>query len=110
MSNTAEPMGHGEKRSRRGEAAIAALLTEPTIEAAAAKARISVRTLKYWLRQPRFQAAYRQARRDWRARSAAFRPRPARPSIRWWPSPGTARRTATACGPPWRCWTTPSAG
>jgi hypothetical protein len=43
---------------------VAALLSEPTLEAAAAKAGISTKTLKAWLKRPRFQAAYRQARRE----------------------------------------------
>jgi hypothetical protein len=44
------------------EAAIAALLTERTVEEAAAKAGISYRALKLWLTQPDFAAAYRAAR------------------------------------------------
>ena len=56
--------GHGEKRTRKQEAAIAALLTEPTVEAGAAKAGVSYRTLKSWLALPDFQAAYRRARRE----------------------------------------------
>ena len=55
--------GHGEKRSRKQEAAIAALLTEPTIEAAAAKAGVGSRTLREWLQLPDFAAAYREAHR-----------------------------------------------
>jgi hypothetical protein len=64
MSSTSESTGHGEKRSRRAEVAIAALLTEPTVEQAAAKAGVSHRTLKGWLRQPRFLAAFRRAQRE----------------------------------------------
>src|SRR5437762_3477682 len=56
--------GHGEKRSRRQEAAIAALLTETTHAAAAAKAGVSEATLRRWLRLPGFRAAYRRARRE----------------------------------------------
>src|ERR1700736_2279121 len=54
--------GHGEKLSRKRESAIAALLTEPTIERAAARAEISTRTLKNWLALPDFQKAYQAAR------------------------------------------------
>jgi hypothetical protein len=54
--------GHGEKQSRKAELAVAALLSEPTIEAAATKAGVSTRTLKTWLKDPTFLAAYRQAR------------------------------------------------
>ena len=56
--------GHGEKRSRRGEAAISALLTCPTLEAAAERAGIGQSTLRGWLRDPAFQGRYRQARRQ----------------------------------------------
>lgn len=56
--------GHGEKLSRRQEEAIAALLTEPTQAAAAAKAGIGEATLRRWLRQPDFLSAYRAARRE----------------------------------------------
>ncbi len=54
--------GHGEKMTRRKEAAIAALLTEKTAEAAAAKAGISPATLRRWQAMPAFQEAYRLAR------------------------------------------------
>jgi hypothetical protein len=54
--------GHGEKLTRKQEQAIAALLTEPTLEQAAALAGVSKRTLEYWLARPDFQAAYRKAR------------------------------------------------
>lgn len=47
----------------RQEAAIAALLTEHTIERAAEKAKVSPRTLYRWLDSPAFAAAYRKARR-----------------------------------------------
>src|SRR5436309_3670262 len=55
--------GHGEKRTRKQEQAIGALLTEPTHEAAAAKAGVGVATLRRWLALPEFQSAYRAARR-----------------------------------------------
>jgi hypothetical protein len=47
---------------RKQEAAIAALLTQGTIERAAKAAEIGPRTLHRWLRMPAFQADYRQAR------------------------------------------------
>jgi hypothetical protein len=55
--------GHGQKLIRKREALIAALLTEPTHAAAAAKAGVSEASLHRWLRLPHFQAVYRQARR-----------------------------------------------
>jgi hypothetical protein len=54
--------GHGEKLTRRQERAIAALLTEHTVEAAAAKARIGTATLRRWRNLPSFEHAYRLAR------------------------------------------------
>jgi hypothetical protein len=54
--------GHGEKLSRKWEAAIAALLSESSIEKAAAKAGVAPRTLKSWLAQPAFAGAFRDAR------------------------------------------------
>ncbi len=56
--------GHGQKLTRKQETLIAALLTEPTHAAAAAKAGVSEATLHRWLNLPEFQAAYRQARRE----------------------------------------------
>ena len=54
--------GHGEKLSRKQEDAIAALLSESTIVAAATKCGVSERTLRNWLAIPEFAAAYRAAR------------------------------------------------
>ena len=56
--------GHGEKRSRREDAAIAALLACSTIEAAAGQAGIAGSTLRGWLSEPVFKARYREARRQ----------------------------------------------
>jgi hypothetical protein len=55
--------GHGEKRSRKQEQALAALLSESSIEDAAGKIGVNEATLRRWLRQPAFRSAYRQARR-----------------------------------------------
>lgn len=55
--------GHGEKRARKQEAAIIALLQAPTIEEAAKVCGIGESTLWRWMQQPDFQAAYRDARR-----------------------------------------------
>jgi hypothetical protein len=56
-------MAGGSKANRR-DIAIAALLTERTIEEAADRAGVSARTLKNWLAEPDFCAAYRAARRQ----------------------------------------------
>src|SRR5258708_7357933 len=55
--------GHGEKFGREKEEAIAALLTQPSVEHAARSIGVSTRTLLRWLKVPEFQTAYRQARR-----------------------------------------------
>lgn len=56
--------GHGEKLTRNQEAAIAALLDQPTQEAAAGAVGVTPKTLREWLKQPAFQRAYREARRE----------------------------------------------
>jgi hypothetical protein len=56
--------GHGQKLTSRQEALIAALLTEPTCAAAAAKAGVGETTLYRWLQLPAFRAAYDEARRE----------------------------------------------
>ena len=56
--------GHGEKRSRKMEAAILALLSEPTLDAAAKKSGVSISSLKRWQKRPDFQASFEKARRE----------------------------------------------
>ena len=56
--------GHGEKLSRKQELAVAALLTESTIAAAAQKAGVGEVTLWRWLKQEGFTSVYRSARRE----------------------------------------------
>jgi hypothetical protein len=53
-----------KKLSPRQEAALVALLAEPTYSAAAARARVAEATLYRWLKLPAFQAAYRDLRRQ----------------------------------------------
>jgi hypothetical protein len=60
---TAGGRGHGRKRERLEDRALAALLAEPTIAAAATKAGISESTLLRWLAEPGFKARHRAARR-----------------------------------------------
>jgi hypothetical protein len=54
--------GHGEKLSRRQNAAIAALLAEPTIGRAASKAKVGERTLRRWMTLLDFKREYAAAR------------------------------------------------
>ncbi len=56
--------GHGEKLSRKMEHAISALLTEPTVEAAARAVGVNPVTLWRWMQRPEFQKAYERARRQ----------------------------------------------
>jgi hypothetical protein len=56
--------GHGEKLSRKQERAIVALLTQPTIKAAAETVSISERTLRTWLKLTGFRCAFRAARAE----------------------------------------------
>jgi len=56
-------IGHGAKFGRKKEQAIAALLTEPNAKEAARVVGIGSATLLRWLKEPEFDAAYREARR-----------------------------------------------
>jgi hypothetical protein len=53
--------GHGQQLSRRRLLAVAALLSEPTILAAAAKVGINERTMRVWLSEPEFMAEFDRA-------------------------------------------------
>jgi|SRR5579862_1540313 hypothetical protein len=55
--------GHGAKFGRKKEEAIAALLSQPNLEAAARAAGIGPTTLLRWQKDPEFDAGYRAARR-----------------------------------------------
>jgi hypothetical protein len=54
--------GHGEKLTRKQEAAIAALLTAVTLDQAAGQAGVSPSTLKRWMALPDFKRRYAEAR------------------------------------------------
>jgi hypothetical protein len=56
--------GHGEKGDRLQEQAVAALLTHPSIGAAAESIGVSDKTLRDWLKEPAFKCVYRDARRQ----------------------------------------------
>lgn len=64
MATRVEIVGHGAKIERKREDAIAALLTQPTVAAAAAAIGIGEKTLRRWLQDRGFQAAYHEARRE----------------------------------------------
>ena len=56
--------GHGSKFGRKMEEAIAGLLTQRNVEEAAKSVGTSTRTLLRWMKEPQFQVAYREARRN----------------------------------------------
>ena len=56
--------GHGEKKSRKAEQFIAALLAHPSIEAAAKSIGIGNATAWRWMKDPKFAEQYREARRE----------------------------------------------
>jgi hypothetical protein len=56
--------GHGSKFERKQEEAIAALLTQRNIDEAAKATGVSPNTLLSWMKNPQFDAAYREARRQ----------------------------------------------
>jgi len=55
---------HGSKITRKQECAIAALLSQRNVEEAARVAKVGVRTLYRWLKEPAFDTEYRKACRD----------------------------------------------
>jgi transposase-like protein len=55
-------LGHGDKVGRKFEQAIGALLSNATIRAAALEIGINEKTLRRWLRDEGFRAAYQAAR------------------------------------------------
>ena len=60
---TSQKEGHGSKFGRKKEEAIAALLTQRNVEEAARVAEIGTQTLYRWMKDPEFDAAYREGRR-----------------------------------------------
>ena len=54
----------GSGKLRKQEQAVGALLSSPTIRAAAESCGITGRTLLTWLKQPAFQEQYAKAKRD----------------------------------------------
>ena len=56
--------GHGDKLARKQEAAIAALLSTPTVADAAREIGVNVASLYRWMQLPEFSAAFRLARRN----------------------------------------------
>jgi hypothetical protein len=55
--------GHGSKFRRKKDEAVAALLINRNTEEAAKATGISHNTILKWMKEPEFQAAYREARR-----------------------------------------------
>lgn len=55
--------GHGSKSDRQRDEAIEALLSQKTIEEAARAVGIGPNTLRRWMKESKFDADYREARR-----------------------------------------------
>jgi len=68
---TTSPATEGTRFARNQEDAIAALPTNRNVEKDARAAGIGNRALNRWLRDPEFQAAYRQVQRDAFSQSVA---------------------------------------
>lgn len=64
MNESTAKTGHGEKRSRKEDQALVALLSETTMKEAATKTGIAEITLWRWMQDPAFQERYREARRQ----------------------------------------------
>ena len=64
-------VGHGSKFGRKKELAIAALLSQRSIEDAARVTEISAPTMYRWMKEPEFEAEYRAARRSMVSQSFA---------------------------------------
>ena len=56
--------GHGSKLDRKKEQAIAALLSMPTLPAAAQEVGVAEKTLKRWMREDSFAQEFAKARRE----------------------------------------------
>lgn len=56
--------GHGQKMTRKQELAIAALLSQGSIEAAAKSINIGNATLRRWMKDLGFRAEYRNSRKE----------------------------------------------
>ena|ERR1700720_908834 len=57
-------IGHGAKSHRKKDEAIVALLSQRNVEEAARAVGIAPNTLRRWLKQPEFDAAYQEAKRE----------------------------------------------
>ena len=57
-------IGHGAKSDRKKDEAIVALLSQRNVEEAARAVGIAPNTLRRWLKQPEFDAADREAKRE----------------------------------------------
>jgi len=56
--------GHGSKFGRKKEEAIIALLSQRNIEEAARTIKVAPNTLMRWMKEPDFDKAYREAKRE----------------------------------------------
>jgi transposase-like protein len=89
--------GHGSKSARQRDEAIEALLTHRSIDEAARAVGIAPNTLRRWMKEPDFDAAYREARRErnsqWNARLQGASPAVASALIKLALGPSTPEAT-----------------
>jgi transposase-like protein len=89
--------GHGSKSDRQRDEAIEALLSHRSIDEAARAVGIAPNTLRRWLKQPGFDADYREAKRErhsqWNARLQGASPAAASALIKLALDPSTPEAT-----------------
>jgi hypothetical protein len=85
---------HGDRLSRKREQALAALLSHPTIATAASAAGVNEKTLRGWLKEPGFKAAYAEARAEILERTVARLLRASESAVRTLEAALDAERTA----------------
>ncbi len=86
------------------ESAILALLNEPSVPRAAASAGVGERTLRRWLLDPDFAAAYRRARRQSFEQAIALTQRYSSLAVQ------TLATAMTSANAPWTCKVTAAVG
>ena len=64
MGTKSEKTGHGEKRTRKQELLLSALLQSQNIELGAEMAGVSYNTARRWLAEPEFKARFQELRKQ----------------------------------------------
>jgi hypothetical protein len=85
---------HGDRLGRKREQALAALLLHSTVAAAAEAAGVHEKTLRQWLKDPGFKAAYAEARAEVLERTVARLLRASESAVRTLEAALDAEKTA----------------